>query len=254
MGNLFSFDETIDREYEYKSNKLSITMTRYSDTQRTGKTLVYFVADIFIQDINSFRRVQCAQNFDMGTPKSINMLASEANAILAMSGDYCHNKKPALVVINGELVHDLEPFRYDICVLYQSGEMEMISAKEIDRDKILSGAPWQTWNFGPSLLDEDGKPLKTFNLPDDINDRNPRAVLGYYYPGHYCFVLVEGRQNGYSIGLTIPETAELMHDLGCTAAYNLDGGISAQITWHDTRVNHPGKNRSIRDILYISEP
>jgi len=159
-----------------------------------------------------------------------------------------------LVVINGELVHDLEPYRYDICVLYQNGEMEMIPAKEIDREKILSSAPWQTWNFGPSLLDDDGEPLKTFNLPGNISDRNPRAVLGYYSPGHYCFVLVDGRQSGYSMGLTIQETAELMRDLGCTAAYNLDGGISAQIAWHAKRVNHPGENRTIRDILYITEP
>ena len=65
---------------------------------------------------------------------------------------------------------------------------------------------------------------------------------------------MDGRQNGYSVGLSISELAKLMQDLGCAAAYNLDGGISAQIAWHGNRVNHPGENRSIRDILYIIEP
>ena len=75
MGDLFSFDQTIDQEYEYKSSKLSITMTRYSDKARTGKTLVYFVADIYIQNIDSFRRAQCSERFNSGTPQSIKKLS-----------------------------------------------------------------------------------------------------------------------------------------------------------------------------------
>ena len=212
------------------------------------------MADIYIQDIESIRRAQCGEKFNLGTPKSIKKLSEANNAILAMSGDYCHHKKKALAVINGEVVHETRVFRYDLCVLYRDGSMETIPAKKIDRDRILAKDPWITWNFGPCLLDDDGTPLEKFNLPDTINDRNPRAVLGYYAPGHYCFVLVDGRQGGYSMGLSIAELAKLMQELGCTAAYNLDGGISAQIAWHGQRINHPGENRSIRDIVYITRP
>lgn len=254
MGDLFSFDKTVDREYEYKSDRISITMNRFSDSNRTGKSLVYFVADIYIQNIESFRRAQCAEKFNQGTPKSIKALSEANNAILSMSGDYCHGNKKAFSVINGEVVHDTRSYRYDLCVLYRDGSMEMIPARKIDPKLIMEKDPWITWNFGPILLDDTGSPLERFNLPDSIDGMNPRAVLGYYHPGHYCFVLVDGRQSGYSVGLTIPELAKLMQDLGCTAAYNLDGGISAQIAWHGKRVNHPGKNRSIRDILYITEP
>jgi exopolysaccharide biosynthesis protein len=55
------------------------------------------------------------------------------------------------------------------------------------------------------------------------------------------------------MGLSIPELAELMAELGCKAAYNLDGGISAQMTWRDALVNSPKSSRSIRDIVYIAE-
>ena len=132
--------------------------------------------------------------------------------------------------------------------------MEMIPAKEINKEAILAKDPWQTWNFGPILYNTDGAIPKKYNLPDSIDGKNPRAVLGYYEPGHYCFVLVDGRQKGYSVGLTLKELTELMKDLGCVSAYNLDGGVSAQMTWNGTRINNPGKNRSICDILYITEP
>ena len=42
-----------------------------------------------------------------------------------------------------------------------------------------------------------------------------------------------------------------MHELGCVAAYNLDGGISAQMTRGSELVNSPGSIRSIRDMVYI---
>lgn len=254
MADVFSPEETIDRPYEYKDSKIAITVNRFEDHERTGKSLVYFVADIYIQDIDSFRRAQCGAKFDQGMPFSIQKLSDENDAILAMSGDYCHSGKKALAIINGEVVHDAHPYRCDLCVLYRDGSMEMLPPKMIDKDRILAKDPWISWNFGPILLDDEGKPLQQFNLPDNIDGRNPRAALGYYEPGHYCFVLVDGRQSSYSIGLSISELAELMESLGCTAAYNLDGGISAQIAWHGQRINHPGKNRSIRDILYITQP
>ena len=45
-----------------------------------------------------------------------------------------------------------------------------------------------------------------------------------------------------------------MADLGCKAAYNLDGGISAQIAYMGERINHPGKDRNLRDVILLLEP
>ena len=39
-------------------------------------------------------------------------------------------------------------------------------------------------------------------------------------------VTVDGRQAGYSAGMTLRESAQLMRDLGATQALNLDGGGS----------------------------
>ncbi len=250
----FSKDVVIDTESEYRDATRSITVTRVKDETRTGKTLVYFVADIWIQDVESLRRAQARDNFRLGATQKITTLSKNHNAILAVSGDYRDRDDKAYIVVDGEVLHDAKRYRFDLCVLYRDGVMEVYSPKEIDVQKIQERGPWQTWNFGPNLLDENGEPLTKFNLPDTIGGRNPRSVIGYYEPGHYCLVLVDGRQKGYSMGLSIEETAQLMKELGCKAAYNLDGGISAQMTWHDQLVNSPGGSRSIRDIIYIPYP
>ena len=57
--------------------------------------------------------------------------------------------------------------------------------------------------------------------------RHPRTAVGIL-PGakRLLLVTVDGRQPGYSAGMTLPELATLMQRLGATEALNLDGGGS----------------------------
>ena len=74
-------------------------------------------------------------------------------------------------------------------------------------------------------------------------------------PGHYVFVVVDGRADGYSAGITLPGLAELMQGLGCVVAYNLDGGGSATLYFNGEVVNHPvgtGEERGTSDIIYVT--
>ena len=112
---------------------------------------------------------------------------------------------------------------------------------------------WQAWSFGPSLLGENGEALEEFD--SSIFVRNPRCAIGYYEPGHYCFVTVDGRQPGYSRGMSLPELAKVFEDLGCTAAYNMDGGHTVFMTKEDQYVNHSYKpSKTISDCICICEP
>ena len=61
-----------------------------------------------------------------------------------------------------------------------------------------------------------------------LRDSN-NHVLGYYEPGHYCLVVIDGRAMGGSSGANMQALASLMSDLGCREAYNLDGGNSAEM-------------------------
>lgn len=57
--------------------------------------------------------------------------------------------------------------------------------------------------------------------------RHPRTAVGVAANGRrLLLVTVDGRQAGWSAGMTLPELAALMLRLGATAAINLDGGGS----------------------------
>ena len=247
-------DTVIDTEDTYRDRTISITWTRHETTERTGRTLVYFVADIYVQNVESIRRALSGPNYRALNKVPMVKFAEQYNTILAMSGDHATAENKCYTVVNGEEIYRSKTLRRDLCVLFRDGELKTYAPGDVSIPFLEARGVWQTWNFGPMLLDANGDTMTKFNLPDGIADRNPRAAIGYYEPGHYCFVVVDGRQSGYSIGLDLPELSVLMKELGCKAAYNLDGGISAQITWHNSRINHPGYDRSIIDIVYIPYP
>lgn len=66
-----------------------------------------------------------------------------------------------------------------------------------------------------------------------VVQRHPRTAIGYG-GGWLYLVVADGRQNGYSSGLTLPELSEILVRLGMEAALNLDGGgSSTMVVWSD---------------------
>ena len=63
----------------------------------------------------------------------------------------------------------------------------------------------------------------------DSATRAPRTAAGVKADGTFVLYTVDGRQKGYSMGLTYAELAQRMLDLGCVQAVNLDGGASTQL-------------------------
>lgn len=88
-----------------------------------------------------------------------------------------------------------------------------------------------------------------------IQGQQPRTAIGIIDDNHYVFVVVDGRSEGYSVGVTMPELAQIMLDLGCKTAYNIDGGGSSTMYFNGKLVNNPlGRNqeRGTSDILFIA--
>ena len=71
--------------------------------------------------------------------------------------------------------------------------MEIVAPGKIDPNKLKKDQVYQSWVFGPSLLDENGKAKTDFLTWDYIRQSRTRSAIGYYEPGHYCFLLVDGR-------------------------------------------------------------
>lgn len=100
---------------------------------------------------------------------------------------------------------------------------------------------------GPLLLHE-GEARNWEHRPE----RHPRTAIGWN--NEYLFlVVVDGRQEGLSIGMNYTELSSLMLRLGCTEAMNLDGGGSSTL-WLGGRVmNSPsdGRQRPVANGLIV---
>lgn len=244
FADQFTDGDIIQTETEYRSANIAITV----DQVQSGDA-VYYLANIYLSDIEQFRTAFATGVYGRSLRDEVLDMAVDNNALLAISGDYYGIRDQGIVVRNGELYRDV--LFQDVLVMYYDGSMETTTKADFSMDRILAEGAWQAWSFGPMLL-EDGQPMTRFN--SQVNPDNPRGAIGYYEPGHYCFVLVDGRQPGYSNGMTLTELSRLFHDLGCTVAYNLDGGESAVMTFMDQIANQPYKDgRQISDIIYIAE-
>jgi len=82
---------------------------------------------------------------------------------------------------------------------------------------------------------------------------NPRTGVGRTSDGHLLLVVVDGRQPGYSGGMTLAEFAQLFVDLGADRALNLDGGGSSTVWVNGWVRNRPsdGHERPVADALLV---
>lgn len=87
-----------------------------------------------------------------------------------------------------------------------------------DIDHIISGGPYLL-REGNVFVDATSQKL------NGIIGRNPRTAIGYTKDNVMLMVTIDGRKEG-STGVTLKELANIMKELGCYEAINLDGGSS----------------------------
>ena len=243
----FTDDIRLGEDGTYSSKNIALTI----QTLERFDSKVH-VADIYINDIECLRTAVYSEfsKYYMSTVE----MANHAGAIVAISGDhfYAHRQAGVFAVRNG-LEYAAKPnAKQDICVLYYDGVMENYAADDINVEAIYARNPYQIWDFGPSMLDENGRALAKYK--SSVANVNPRSAIGYYEPGHYCLVNVEGRTKD-SGGVTLVELGQIFEELGCVSAYNLDGGKTAVMAFNGkswSKVLNGG--REVSDIIYVREP
>ena len=243
----FSYTGTKRGSGEYRSDSVAVKITRVQK-----KDLCYYVADIYVQSLESFS----SKLYDGGANgkyRYVQQAAARTNAILCVNGDYYKARAYGPIVRNGVWIRENNSKARDLCIMTRDGVIRTYGAKALTVAQIREMDPWQLWLFGPGLLTEKGEPKTRFN--SRLTGLNPRTALGYYEPGHYCLVVVDGRQQGYSKGITMKDLSRLFYNLGCVSAYNLDGGESSAMADWNGLVNTPFRNgRPVSDFIIITEP
>lgn len=90
--------------------------------------------------------------------------------------------------------------------------------------------------FGPPLI-VDGKKMITEG--DGGWGVGPRTAIGQKKDGTVLFLVVDGRQPGYSLGATLRDVQDILYEQGCYIAANLDGGSSSTLFYNGSVVNKP---------------
>jgi hypothetical protein len=110
---------------------------------------------------------------------------------------------------------------------------------------------------GGPIVVRDGKPVfRSFEgfTSSQLAPRHPRSGVGQTADGRIVLVAVDGRQPGYSTGLTNFELALTMMRLGCVTASALDGGGSTTMAFDGKLLNRPsdpGGERAVAEALTL---
>ena len=90
--------------------------------------------------------------------------------------------------------------------------------------------------FGPPLI-VDGQKMITDG--DGGWGIGPRTAIGQKKDGTVIFLVIDGRQPGYSTGATLRDVQDVLYEEGCYIAANLDGGSSTTLYYNGKVVNKP---------------
>ena len=222
-------------------------------------TVTYYVADIVLSDATQLRAGFANNQFGNNITADTSDIAEYYDAVFAINGDYYGFRDSGIVIRNGVIYRD-DGARTGLAV-YADGSMSVYDETTTSAVELLASGVWNTWSFGPALVD-DGEVVDGIeDVEVDTNFGNhsiqgnqPRTGIGIIDDNHFVFVVADGRSTGYSRGVTMTEFAEIFQGLGATVAYNLDGGGSATMYFNGELVNNPlgeGDERGTSDILYI---
>ena len=249
----------------YKDENIEITIEeKYFYTTYRGNEVEtkYFVIDLKLSDIEYLRTHFREEANGTVVSATTSELASDVNAIFAINGDYFSFRDAGFVVRNYRPLRDkarsLKNSKHngdDALFILPDGSFIMMDENNSLFANGLPSGVYQCFSFGPRLI-ENGEIMVNQNSEvGQSSSSNPRTAIGIVEPLHYKIVVSEGRLVNND-GMTLLDIATIMSDLGCTSAYNLDGGSSTTLYFNGEVLNTPGRSdgseRSISDIIYIN--
>ncbi len=262
--NFPDYDTGVDADYSYQSDELRIAITvhreKLPDNKNRQLNEVYYVADIWMRNLNSFRTAFPNGRFASGSAEG-DTLARRENAILAVNGSY----NQGLVLQAGQVLNNMRANKGwnsgAVGLIYRDGSLKTfyLSKEKLDLNQEIEKGALYGWQFGPIIIRnyEEGPGVTSYH---GLGFK-ARNILGYYEPGHYVIVTCDNRGNDAQ-GMNEYMMVDLMKSLGVREAFNLDGGTSAVMVFMGEVINHPTlrndngttvEGRPIVDMLLFGE-
>ena len=279
IAALFTPTKVFEERKHYSDPDIYIDISTNRDKE---DTTTYYVADIRIKNLGYFRTALAKDTFGQNFTERTSDLCNRKKGILAIDGDTYGSQEDGYVIRNGNLLKgqyrdtkNLSRRKPEDLIVKKDGTFEIIDERTTSFDEVLERNPLHVFSFGPGLVKEN----EIIAEPNDEvgtamgGNKNQRCAMGIISPGHYVFVVSDGRMKS-SYGLSLYSLAEIMKELHCETAYNLDGGGSATMYLEDGTgnatklghlVNYPHQStqglpdkprmqqREVSDIVYIGK-
>lgn len=243
--------EAIITDSSYEDENIKITIT----TDYKYNSNIY-IADIQVSDPSYLKTALANNAYGRNITETTSDMAEENNAIFAINGDYYGFRDGGYVLRNGIPYRETaRSGNNDALVIDKDGNLSIVQEGDVSLDSLTDSGAWQVLSFGPGLVVDGEIAVTSSSEVGQAMTSNPRTAIGQISNLHYIVIVSDGRTTE-SEGLSLLELAKEFEELGCTTAYNLDGGGSSTMYFNGKVINNPtsGKSiseRKVSDIVYF---
>lgn len=156
------------------------------------------------------------------------------------------------------------PLRDGLVVLSGHGDVrDKLRALKVGETVNMSFSVNEPWGNATEAIGGKDILIKNGIVQEGLDkEKNPRTAIGVKADGNIVVVAVDGRQPGFSEGISLNELATMMKEMGAVNALNLDGGGSTTFATRQpgeqgvSIVNSPSdgsERRNANGLLFISK-
>lgn len=224
------------------SNRTEIKIFKLAELGYRG-----FIAKIKLFDPTAFKVVLGKDQ--LGKLETTSSAAKRTNAILAINAGGFYTEKRngktyaqliGNTVINGKLVEPFNGYPGDLFFTGINKKGQVIGTVPHSENDIMKLDPYQGVSFSPVLL-ENGQKIE---IPKKWKKtRHPRTIIGKYANDDLIVIVIDGRRDNWSIGISLERLQDKLLELGVKDAYNLDGGGSSAMYYEGQILNKPSDRR-----------
>ena len=217
-------------------------------------------SEVFIADASQLRRKIADDSFACGAYYYPTELSKQANAVLALSGDFYDlpGRVYGVYAYDGKLMNSCLTDG-QTCYFTDSGDMifsyenQFASNDEAQRFLDENNVMFSL-SFGPVILDN-GVDVTPYSYPlGEVLDTYARCCFGQLGKLHYLAMTINVLSPDYYVYVTLRQAADSMIAHGCKQAYTLDGGQTGSIILGNELINPVqfGVEREMSDIFYFA--
>jgi len=232
-------------------------IVRMEDREEDG--VIWHLA--FIQIASSTQlRTATAGKLTSKKVASVSGMAKNFHAIVAINGDnyQSETEKKTFEYRMTEKVRSKTNKAKDMLITDENGDFHLVlAAPKAEQAAALEALAAEhqivnAFTFGPALVIDSEEQQISTEYGFNPNRPEPRSAIGQTGRLSYVMAIAEGR--GASSGVSIQNLAHFMAGLGCTQAFNLDGGNSAEMVFGETLYKGMpgGDERGLNDIIYFA--